>query len=454
LTVFSVQIYSPDHQYGQYLNSLVQQLEPVHPLRVVISPPARMSPAPGLAIVRAEPGHNDHHQVMKRLSRVPMILIGDNGHKIPSRNHVTILTNPLNASLFVQSVYRHCAALAQAEPEPEPMPSEPYLIGSSPQMKELRGKIAKACKSRLAVLICGQTGTGKGVAAMALHNNSPQRDKEFLHLNCANVPNSLLESELFGYKKGAFTGAWKDKPGRFQQAGEGTIFLDEISEMSPYMQAKLLHVLQEKEFYPLGGTASVHISSRIIAATNADLRKAMKQGRFREDLYYRLAVVRLDLPLLKHRKEDIPLLTQYFLDKFCLKYNKIHFKGPSRELLDLFQMYDWPGNIRELESCVNSLLAMEREDMIMEDLSARLPAQSAWNEKLMSNGCAGSEEYHHPYLNQELSLKEITNKVVFRVEARLIRQALAQTRGNKKEAATALKVSYKSLLQKIKNYGL
>jgi two-component system response regulator AtoC len=180
----------------------------------------------------------------------------------------------------------------------------------------------------------------------------------------------------------------------------------------------------------------------------------MKQGRFREDLYYRLAVVRLDMPLLKHRKEDIPLLTQYFLDKFCLKYTKTDFHGPSRDLMDLFQMYDWPGNIRELESCVSSLLAMESEDMIMEELSARLPAQAAWNEKLIANGCAGSQGYLDPYLNQELSLKEITNKVVYGVEARLIKQALVQTEGNKKKAASALKMSYKSLLQKIKNYGL
>jgi len=450
--VASILIHSRDHQYGEYLKCLAQQVDLVQDFQILDAPskiPLQPGNVPGLVVMHAEEGCCDYQEPLVYNNKVPVIVVAsgwDKGRGISGDNIVS-LAKPLDAVKFVQSVHECCSRNGN-NPGQDREPAQPYLLGSTPEMMELRRKIARVSSSDLAVLICGQTGTGKGVAAQALHNSSRQRGNQLLYLNCANVPNSLLESELFGYKKGAFTGAWQDKPGMFQHAGEGTIFLDEISEMSPFMQAKLLHVLQEKEFYPVGSTSSVQINSRIVAATNADLDEAISAGRFREDLYYRLAVVRLDMPPLRRIKQDVPLMMQYFLDKYCLEYNKPEFPGPSPALLDLVQEYDWPGNVRELESCVMSLVAMENEDMVREDLYRKMPAMQE---------CSPGRYPASAYLSDRercSSLKEATEKAVIQAESELISKALIQAMGKKKLAAAALKVSYKSLLKKIKAYRL
>ncbi|MFW5906634.1 MAG: sigma-54 interaction domain-containing protein [Desulfobia sp.] len=335
-------------------------------------------------------------------------------------------------------------------------PAEPFLVGNSPAIQQLRKDVARISEYDLAVLVCGDTGTGKGVVAQNLHNNSPRAGHKFLTINCANLPVNLMESELFGYKRGAFTGACSDKPGRFELAQEGTIFLDEISDMSTYMQAKLLHVLQEKEFCPVGGVNSVHIQARIVSATNTDLKKAISQGAFREDLYYRLAVIRLEMPALKDRREDIPVLVNHYLDKYSLMYKKSVVPNLSDNFWDFLMAYDWPGNVRELESSMRSVVALENEETVREEMCRKLgmiPARGYSGEI-----CAQRIPDRTLNLNKEsslhdLSLPEIVDHTVSRIEAMLIRKALEQT-GVKKKAAQILGISYKSLLNKIKSYGL
>ncbi len=454
----SILIHSQDHQYGKYLKCLAQQVDLAQDMQIMNSPlqtSLHSTKYPELVVMHAEEDIGDCLDPLLFNKKIPVIVVTSNWKNTCSIiGDIICLAKPLDAVKFVQSVHK-CCLLSSNDSGQDIEPTQPYLIGSSPDMTELRRKIARVSSSNLAVLICGQTGTGKGVAAQAVHNRSRRPDDQFLYINCANITGSLLESELFGYKKGAFTGAWRDKPGRLQQAHQGSVFLDEISEMSPYMQAKLLHVLQEKEFYPVGGTASIQINSRIIAATNADLRKEMQAGKFREDLYYRLAVVRLDLPPLSQRRQDIPLLVQYFLDKYCIQYKKLDFSGPSAHLWEMFQEYEWPGNVRELESCINGLVAMESEDLIKDDLYARMPEKRISSKKV--NNCHDKNAQMHPSqqsCSPGLSLKEIADEAVENAEAEIISRVLHHTGGRKKMAASVLNVSYKSLLKKIKNYGL
>ena len=447
----NILIQSENYHYGQYLKTLIDQIEHVQKLDICGGSPVNIKSwpdSPNLLVFHADSNEILFMENIHELYKIPKVIITNNGVHPEIKPDSIYLSKPLDAAEFVECIYKNSLDLDCLDDYP--VPSEPFLIGNSSQMRELRHKISKVGRSELSVLVCGQTGTGKGVAALSLHKNSQQREKEFIYINCANVPNSLLESELFGYKKGAFTGAWRDKPGMFQQAGEGTIFLDEISEMSPYMQAKLLHVLQEKEFYPLGGTSKIRINARVIAATNADLRRAIDEGSFREDLYYRLAVVRLDLPPLKKRIEDIPLLAQYFLDKFCRKYNKLDFNGPSPEIWNLLQVYEWPGNVRELESCINGLVALESEEMLREDLYRKIP---------LGRNTSSVEKFYEPKKmaaewNWNVPLKEVINNAVGQAEKDIIEKALKSTGGKKKLAASVLRVSYKSLLKKIKVYGL
>ena len=237
------------------------------------------------------------------------------------------------------------------------------IIGRSGKMNTLLETLAMVAPSDATVLIMGESGTGKEVVANAIHHNSPRAGQPFIKVSCAALPETLLESELFGHEKGAFTGAVSRREGRFQLAHRGTIFLDEVGEMSPALQTKLLRVLQEKEFEPLGSTRTVKVDIRVIAATNKDLTKEVKEGRFREDLYYRLNVVPITMPPLRERKEDIPPLADHFLAVYREK-NRKPLKGISGKALDLLVRYDWPGNIRELENCIERAVIMAREEMI------------------------------------------------------------------------------------------
>jgi two-component system, NtrC family, response regulator HydG len=282
------------------------------------------------------------------------------------------------------------------------------------------------------VLLLGESGTGKEIVANAIHQNSPRKNSAYIKVNCAALPETLLESELFGHEKGAFTGALVKKKGRFELADGGTLFLDEIGEMSPATQAKILRVLQEKEFEPVGGTKTMAVDVRIIAATHRDLEKEVKEGRFREDLYYRLNVVPVVIPPLRDRKEDIPLLADHFLKVYNEKNNRA-IKGFEPRVADALVRYPWPGNVRELENIVERMVIMTREEVILyQNLPAVLKRPTEVPEE--PAGPAGA------------SLKAIEKDV--------IRKTLEQTGGNRTKAAVILGVTRKTLQNKIKDYGI
>ena len=449
----SIIVSSRDRQYGEYLKCLVLLLDSVNKLWVHNGPLSSLQVPSGLSVLVVAPSENEENRLsrfMHNWPQVPIILISGNGYRLPKHSDILCLRKPLDTEQFLKGIHEFCTGLRKQESLQEGLPRDPYLIGNSPQIQSLRRSISRLGQSELDILICGQTGTGKSVAALSLHNNSAQRANSLLYINCANIPQSLLESELFGYRKGAFTGAWQDKQGKLEQADGGTVFLDEISEMSTYMQAKFLHVLQEKEFYPVGGTTRVQIKARILAATNADLDKAMAEGFFRKDLFYRLSVVRLEVPTLRQRKEDVLLLVQYFLDKFCRENDKANFPSLSTELKDLLFAHDWPGNVRELQGYIKSLVTMGSEEIIKEELRRKVSLSALSSD---SESCAPDSDWGL-FRGSIPSLKEATEKAAGRAEAEMIHKALQRTGGKKKLAAKVLQISYKSLLKKVKNYGL
>jgi len=309
---------------------------------------------------------------------------------------------------------------------------EQSLVGEGARMQEIFQFLARAAPSDSTVLIEGESGTGKELAARALHRNSPRGNKPFVAINCAAIPESLLESDLFGHERGAFTGAAVQKRGRLEIADGGVVFLDEIGELVPALQVKLLRVLQEREFERVGGTHTIKVDIRLIAATNRDLSAAVRTGDFRQDLYYRLAVVRLTMPPLRERREDIPMLVRHFLQKYAKRSN-VKPKPVSREAMAALVNYEWPGNVRELENAIERALVMGSSDaVLLEDLPESLLEQESAAE--MHEG-----KYH-------ASLKELKKQLII--------DAVEQTRGNYVEAAGILGVHPNYLHRLIRNLGL
>ena len=309
---------------------------------------------------------------------------------------------------------------------------EQSLVGESPRMKEIFQFVARVAPSDSNVLIEGESGTGKELAARALHRNSHRAGKAFVAINCAAIPETLLESELFGHERGAFTGASVQKKGRLEVADGGVVFLDEIGELAPTLQVKLLRVLQEREIERVGGMHPIKIDVRLIAATNRDLNEAVRKGEFRQDLYYRLNVVKLTMPPLRERREDIPMLTRHFVQKHA-KRCKVKSKPVAREAMAALVSYDWPGNVRELENAIERALVMGSSDMLLlEDLPESLMEQTPPAE--MHEG-----KYH-------ASVKELKKQ--------LILDAVEQTRGNYVDAAAILGVHANYLHRLIRNLGL
>jgi transcriptional regulator with GAF, ATPase, and Fis domain len=309
---------------------------------------------------------------------------------------------------------------------------EQNLVGEGPRMQEIFQFLARAAPSESTVLIEGESGTGKELAARALHRNSPRGNRPFVAINCAAIPEALLESDLFGHERGAFTGAAVQKRGRLEIADGGVVFLDEIGELVPALQVKLLRVLQEREFERVGGTHTIKVDIRLIAATNRDLSAAVRTGDFRQDLYYRLAVVRLTMPPLRERREDIPMLVRHFLQKYAKRSN-LKPKPVSREAMAALVNYEWPGNVRELENAIERALVMGSSDaVLLEDLPESLLEQESAAE--MHEG-----KYH-------ASLKELKKQLII--------DAVEQTRGNYVEAAGILGVHPNYLHRLIRNLGL
>jgi two-component system response regulator AtoC len=325
------------------------------------------------------------------------------------------------------------------------------LGGDNERMREVREIIEQVADTDITVLIRGDSGTGKEVVARTIFQLSGRRDRPFVKVNCAALPSELLESELFGFEKGAFTGAQRRKLGKFEYANHGTIFLDEISEMHPNLQAKLLQVLQDGEFSRLGGESDVRVDTRVIAATNRQLEEAVAEGAFREDLYYRLNVVTVHLPPLRERKDAIPLLVDYFLRKYNEQYRK-EVKQLSPETLALFMGYNWPGNVRELENYVKRMVVLENEQAVLEGLQLREQSRgpAARNGELLDLVSLDAEIAE----GKGIDLKAIAKQAAQLAEKRVIERVLAQTRWNRKEAAERLQISYKALLYKMKENGL
>jgi DNA-binding NtrC family response regulator len=311
------------------------------------------------------------------------------------------------------------------------------LIGTSPGMQEVFSLVERVAHTDVPVLIQGESGTGKELIARALHENSPRAAGPFVALNCAAVPEGLLESEFFGHERGAFTGAHRSHAGRFEQARGGSLFLDEIGAMRIDLQAKLLRAIQEKEIQRLGSASTVPVDVRIVAATGEDLEDAVRRKTFRDDLYYRLNVVPILLPPLRERREDIPLLVDHFLSAAAKRFNRDPL-GATPEVLDRMQDHPWPGNVRELENCVERMVVLARSSRLSLD---DLPPAVRKGPEAQEGGASGLD-----LPPGGVSLVEL--------ERRLIRQALQRTHGRLRPAARLLGISYKTLQYRVRKYGL
>src|SRR5579863_8214972 len=315
------------------------------------------------------------------------------------------------------------------------------FLASSPQMVRIRQQILQIAPVDVPVFICGESGVGKEVVARMIHMRSTRRNQPFVKVNCAALPGELLESELFGYEQGAFTGAVRSKPGKFEMANKGTIFLDEIAEMSPHLQAKLLHVLQDHQYSRLGGRHMIDTDVRVLAATNVDVQEAMKSGRFREDLYYRLNVLSIVVPPLRERTAEIPLLFRHFLEKYSEKFGKPS-PGPSKHLLDAAVNYPWPGNLRELENFVKRYVILEDDEGSLRELVE------------MSSARQRTSPRQEAAMPREQGLKALVRGLKDEAEMEAIADALEKTRWCRKDAAKMLGISYKALLYKMRQFNL
>ncbi len=324
--------------------------------------------------------------------------------------------------------------------------SEESIVWASPPMRRVRELLEQVADTDVTILIQGESGTGKEVVARTLHSLSNRADKPFVKVNCAALPTELLESELFGYERGAFTGAHQRKPGKFEQANRGTIFLDEIGEMSPPLQAKLLQVLQDSSFHRLGGNDEVAVDVRVVCATNRRLEEMVQEGSFRDDLFFRLNVVSVSLAPLRERREEIPRLVETFGRRFAARYGRPHAHFSER-LMKALHGYHFPGNVRELENMIKRIVVLETEEPILQEISGYQQGEGRPSRLLELieeiEATAG-----------EVPLREVGRRAALEAERETIDRVLRHTQWNRKQAARLLQVSYKTLLQKIRDCEL
>jgi DNA-binding NtrC family response regulator len=320
----------------------------------------------------------------------------------------------------------------------------PQLVGDDPSLRKVFMSLQRAATTDATVLLEGESGTGKELFARSLHALSQRADAPFVAINCAAIPENLLETELFGYEKGAFTGAVQRKPGKFEMAHRGTLFLDEIGDLPIGLQAKILRALEERRFERVGGTSSVQVDVRLVAATNKGLRAAVAARRFREDLYFRLSVFPITVPPLRERPGDIPVLARYFVDRFCRDLKKKSLVM-SPQALEHLQAYRWPGNVRELQNCIERAVILADGDTILArhlNLSFAAPLQSE------------NEVSPWAHVDLEGTLTEVTRRVASQVEKVKIEEVMREAGGSKGRAAELLQISYKMLLSKLKEHGI
>ena len=414
-------------------------------------------------------------QIKLEAADVPVVLLSASGDrdtvvKGMRTGAYDVLVKPVGAQA-VKDVLK--AALTQAEVPPiivspsgngsgaaaGPVDVE-LLFRNSERMRAVEDIVRRAADTNATILLQGESGTGKEMVARAIHYISDRRDKPFLKVNCASLPGDLLESELFGHEKGAFTGAHRRKPGKFELAHRGTFLLDEIGEMPLGLQAKLLHVLQDGQFFRVGGSEVITSDARLIAATNRNLASVMTTGLFREDLYYRLNVVAISIPPLRERREEIPVLVDYFMGRFCRQYNRDALKI-SQATMRLLQDYHWPGNVRELENMIKRAVVLQTEALVQQEIALRsekpwapkaegvpappAPAPAAASQPAPASGAM---------TDSEMGLKDIARRAAMAAEKAVIKEVLEKVRWNRAEAARLLKISYKAMLYKIRQVGL
>ena len=414
-------------------------------------------------------------QIKLEAADVPVILLSASGDrdtvvKGMRTGAYDVLVKPVGAQA-VKDVLK--AALTQADAPPiivspsgngsggaaGPVDVE-LLFRNSERMRAVEDIVRRAADTNATILLQGESGTGKEMVARAIHYISDRRDKPFLKVNCASLPGDLLESELFGHEKGAFTGAHRRKPGKFELAHRGTFLLDEIGEMPLGLQAKLLHVLQDGQFFRVGGSEVITSDARLIAATNRNLASVMATGLFREDLYYRLNVVAISIPPLRERREEIPVLVDYFMGRFCRQYNRDALKI-SQATMRLLQDYHWPGNVRELENMIKRAVVLQTEALVQQEIALRsekpwapkaeavpapaTPAPAAASQPAPASGAM---------TDSEMGLKDIARRAAMAAEKAVIKEVLEKVRWNRAEAARLLKISYKAMLYKIRQVGL
>jgi two-component system response regulator AtoC len=376
----------------------------------------------------------------------PIIAVADrrtNGHEGEPMDIDAVLDKPLRLDQLQQAIEK----LVRPQTEPVAMPDQPdgrigreMELWASPKMLEARQILREAARVDVTVLITGETGTGKELVARAVHHLSSRRSGPFIKVNCAAMPRELLESELFGYERGAFTGAHKLKIGKFEAANRGTIFLDEIGDLHPALQAKLLHVLQDGEFSRIGGKSTLSVNVRVLAATNQDLERAVAEGRFREDLYYRLNVIQVFVPPLRERAHEVPLLANYFVERYAKMYHREGFTI-SPQVMDRLSHYRYPGNVRELENLIKRMIVLG------DPFLTRIPLADSGIESPHTSTPTSTT-------SAEPSLKEISRRASQAAERKAIASMLEQTGWNRVRAAKALRISYRALLYKIKQSGL
>jgi len=437
-------INATNYSYGEYLKSLVNQFGIQHAVLTDNSLTWDMFTGMNPKLAIFETGYTVSPILLKAIQYnfFSLIIISQEDiHAIKKNNHLIYLKKPLHPCILKRAIKRQF--IKNNEKLPCNVRNEPFIMGDTKKIYDIRKVIADIRDTDLSVLIMGEIGTGKGLVAKAIHNNSNRKNGPFLEINCASIPSSFLEGKFFEYKKELVTDARKNKSGKFNITDSVTIFLDEISEMPRFIQAKFLQVLQDGELFPIGGIENSKVNARIIAATNANPLKLIERECLRQDLYYRLNVINIVIPPLRKRKKDIGLLMEYFVEKYCILYKKKPV-NLSKKLRNMFVNYDWPGNVRELENSIKSVIALESENFALNELKKKRV-----------------REYLEDKIKQELydnigqlSLKEITRKIARQAEEGAITKALNISGKNKKTAARLLKVSYKSLLGKTKEYGL
>jgi DNA-binding NtrC family response regulator len=367
------------------------------------------------------------------------------------------LTKPFDLARVREIIHRVLAGrqslASSGAARSQPALSLDQMVGRSPAMQEIYKMIGLLTTQDVTVLVTGESGVGKELVARAIHDNSPRRLEPFVAINCGAVPENLLESEMFGYEQGAFTGATAKKTGKFEAAGRGSIFLDEIGELQPSLQVKLLRVLQEKSFERVGGNSPVPVQARIIAATNKDLHAEMLAGRFRKDLFYRLYLVHINIPALRERREDIPLLVDHFISQFNREQNR-KVCGVAASAMQAFQEYSWPGNVRELENQIKRAMVLSRDDILIPELfefSSPVPPPGQISSSPLVEA---SRQLFSALLQADDKPPLLMEHLVAIVEKTIIAEALRACGGNQVHAAQLLGIHRSTLRQKIKNYGL